>query len=365
MRLPLLSEVRVARAARPVTDRWQQMEVVPRDETLLGISFRPLQAEAFGLCVSSTLRALLAMPFDVVRLGAYWNRLEPAAGQLCFAELDEQVAAVEAAGKRIVLCVGAVKCFGYPEVFVPAHQHAPLPEGSLVEPGTHEELLEAAVEFVGRVVERYRHREAILAWQVEHEAVDPLGVEHSWRLSERFVRHEVDAVRAGDPHRPVVLNGFLPTSLPVRAQQWWRTRDQGDSLTVAGRLADIMGLDFYPRHALAGAGGLTCYLDGSGTPWAERYRRRLMERAEASGVRLMVAEGQAEPWEHVTDPPNPPGRVMFSCPPEKVIDSYSRCMSWGQPLWAYLFWGAEYWVLRQRSGDSRYLDAIKRILNHR
>jgi hypothetical protein len=308
----------------------------------------------------------LTLPFDVVRLGAYWSRLEPAEHQLCFAELDDQVAAVEAAGKRIVLCVGAVKCFGYPEVFVPAHRlRAPLPEGRLVEPGTHGELLEAAVEFVRRVVERYRDRKAVLAWQVEHEAVDPLGVEHSWRLSERFVRHEVDAVRAADPQRPVVLNGFLPTSLPVRAQQWWHTHDQGDSLTVAGRLADIMGVDFYPRHALAGAGGLTCYLDGARTPWADRHRRRLLERADTSGARLMVTEGQAEPWEHVTDPPSPHGRVMFSCPPEDVIANYNQCMGWGQPLWAYLFWGAEYWVLRQRSGDARYLDAVRRILDHR
>jgi hypothetical protein len=257
-----------------------------------------------------------------------------------------------------------VKGFGYPEVFVPAHRlAAPLPEGRRVEPGTHPELLEAALEFVRRVVERYRRCGAIVAWQVEHEAVDPLGVEHSWRLSERFVRYEVDAARAADPDRPIVLNGFLPTSLPVRAQQWWRTRDQGDSLAVAGRLADLMGVDFYPRHALAAAGRLTCYLDGSRTPWACRYRRRLLEQAKSSGVGVMVTEGQAEPWEHLTDPPNPPGRVMYSCRPEHVIDTYNQCMGWSEPPWAYLFWGAEYWVLRDGSGDSRYLDAVKRILD--
>ena len=366
MKLTLLAQLQLTRAARPATDRWQQVEVARRDETLLGFSFRPLQAEAFGLCPSSTLQELLTLPFDVVRLGAYWNRIEAAKRQLRFAELDEHVAAVEAAGKRMVVCVGAVKCFGYPEVFVPTRLlGTPLPEGRLVEPGTHPELLAESVEFVRTVVERYRHRRSLLAWQVEHEAVDPLGVEHSWRLSEAFVRHEVDSVRAADPDRPVLLNGFLPTSLAVRAQQWWRTRDQGDSLAVAGRLADIAGVDFYPRHALAGAAGLTCYLDGARTRSSERYRRKLFEEAERSGARLMVSEGQAEPWEHVTDPPNPVGRVMWSCPPEAVIDNYNQCMGWGRPLWAYLFWGAEYWVLRQRSGDPRYLNAARRILNHR
>ena len=43
-----------------------------------------------------------------------------------------------AAGKQIILCVGAVKTFGYPEFFVPAH-HLPKPlrEGALVEPADH------------------------------------------------------------------------------------------------------------------------------------------------------------------------------------------------------------------------------------
>ena len=47
-----------------------------------------------------------------------------------------------------------------------------------------------------------------------------------------------------------MMNGFLPTSLPVRLSQWWQTRDQGDSLAVAQRLADMVGIDYYPRHAL-------------------------------------------------------------------------------------------------------------------
>ena len=65
-----------------------------------------------------------------------------------------------------------------------------------------------------------------------------------------FVRAEVEAVRAAEPGRPVMINGFLPTSTPVRVQQWWRTRDQGDSLSVAQRLGrDASGIDSYPRHA--------------------------------------------------------------------------------------------------------------------
>ena len=92
----------------------------------------------------------------------------------------------------------------------------------------------------------------------------------------------------------------------------------------------------------------------------------VIERAAASGRRLMISEGQAEPWEAVTTPPSPAGRAMASCPPERVIENYNRCLvlarESGGALDAYLFWGAEYWLLRQQAGDGCYLGAFERIL---
>ena len=239
------------------------MPVEPRQATQLGVSFRPPQVDALGLDARSTLDQVLKYPFQLIRLGAYWNRIERSPGEFDPSELDWQVGAVEKAGKQIVLCVGPLKTFGYPEFFVPAHHLVtPLREGSLVKPETHRELLAAAIAVIKRIVQRYKDRTAIVAWQVEHEAVDPLGIEHSWRLSATFVKEEVEAVRKADPTRPIMMNGFLPTSTPVRLQQWWSTRDQGDSLAVAQQLADVVGIDYYPRHALFSLGGRTLYLEG-------------------------------------------------------------------------------------------------------
>src|SRR5579871_3331188 len=66
---PIASEVRVARALRPPTERWQQAPIAPRRSTLLGISFRPRQVDALGLDARLTLRTLLAYPFQLIRLG--------------------------------------------------------------------------------------------------------------------------------------------------------------------------------------------------------------------------------------------------------------------------------------------------------
>src|SRR5580698_9198077 len=357
---PALTELRLRRSAKPLTGRWQQLPVPSRGAARLGISFRPLQAAALGLDPDAALQALLAYPFQVIRLSAYWNRLEPSQGEFQPGELDRQLDAAEQAGKQVIMGLGAVKTFGYPEFFVPGHYLGqPLREGSLVQPDEWRALLDGAIAFLRRVVERYRPRDCIIAWQVEHEAVDPLGLEHSWRLAEAFVRSEVEAVRAADPSRPVLMNGFLATSTPVALQQRWRTRDQGDSLDVARRLADIVGIDFYPRHAVAAAGPVTLYLDGSAARRQRDRTRRLLDQATAAGRRLMLAEGQAEPWEAVTTPPSPAGRAMYSCRPEDLIANYSRWMGQVGPgrrvMDDYLFWGAEYWLAREQQGDPSYL----------
>jgi len=329
---------------------WQQMPVAPRGGCRLGISFRPRQVEAFGLDGRATLEQLLAYPFEVIRLAAYWDRIESADSAFDTAELDWQLEAAERAGKEVILGVGAVKNFGYPEVFVPKHHllATPLREGRLVTPQSHPALLAAAKRFISQIVVTYKSRASVVAWQLEHEAVDPLGVEHSWRLSEAFVRDELEALKAADPDRPVVMNGFLPMSPVVGLNQRWSTRDQGDSLAVAARLADIVGVDYYPRHALLRIGPRTLYVDGSGSPIPK-----------VAGRRVMFTEGQSEPWETTTTPPNPKERCLFSCGPEQLIRNFNAAMA-VKPE-AYLLWGAEYWVLREQSGDRSYLEAFARL----
>jgi hypothetical protein len=364
--LPLALELRLKQATQPLTDTWQHLPIESRRSTLLGISFRPPQVAALGLDMRTTLQTLLAYPFQLIRLGAYWNSIEPEPGIFDTDELDWQIDVAEQADKQIILCIGPLKTFSYPEFFVPAHHlRQPLPEHILIKPSAYSSLLAASTAFITRLVERYKDRKSIVAWQLEHEAVDPLGVEHSWRLDATFVEKEVVALRNADPTRPIMMNGFLPTSLPVYLSQWWQTRDQGDSLAIAQRLADIVGIDYYPRHALAAIGSKTLYLDGSKSPWQQLRRKQLFARTRAHKQILMISEGQAEPWEIVTIPPNPDKQGMFSCLPEQIIHNYNTCIRWSQPeapLYAYLFWGAEYWMLREQCADPSYLQAFARIL---
>jgi hypothetical protein len=365
-RLPLVSEVRLQRSTQPLTDAWQHLPIEPRGSTLLGVSFRTPHLETLGLDARTSLHTLLSYPIHLIRLGAYWNRIERTSGSFSYDELDWQIDAAEQAGKQIILCLGPLKTFGYPEFFVPEHHlRSPLPEHRLIKPSVYPSLLSAATEFITRLVNRYKQRKGIVAWQLEHDAVDPLGMEHSWRLDVSFVATEVEALKKADSTRLIVLNGFLPTSLLVRLSQWWRTRDQGDSLAVARQMANIVGVDYYPRHALRTIGAKTLYLDGSQRPWLHKRWQRLYTWTHTHQQQLMITEGQAEPWETVTTPPDPAQQGMYSCLPEQLIVNYNACLRESRPenpLYAYLFWGAEYWILRQQGADPSYLQAFARIL---
>jgi hypothetical protein len=112
---------------------------------------------------------------------------------------------------------------------------------------------------------------------------------------------------------------------------------------------------------LFGVGPVSVYLDGSRKRWQQRRRQTISRRVAWNGRRILVTEGQAEPWEAVTTPPSPDARAMYSCPPERLIGNYNQCMRWDD-ITTYLFWGAEYWLLREKQGDPSYLRAFERVL---
>jgi hypothetical protein len=303
----------------------------------------------------------------MVRLGAYWNLIEIQRNVFNFDDLDWQLDTVERAGAQVILNVGAVKTFGFPEFHIPSHYlPQPLPDGVVIGPENYPDLVSAAVAFVERVVDRYRNRSSIVAWQVENEPLEPVYFVHYWSLSRSLVQRELDALRRLDALRPVMINGNLPPALGETILQAWLTRAQGDSLTLASTVAQVIGVDVYPRVALAALGGKTLYLDCTGAPWNWAHQNRRVTSVRAHGQRVMVAEGQAEPWElsplHI--PPSPLHRAVYSCAPGDMIALYN---AWAgsaaiHPLYAYLFWGADYWILRAMQGDPQYLNAFARIL---
>lgn len=159
------------------------------------------------------------------------------------------------------------------------------------------------------------------------------------------------------------MRASLP-SLSVRISEAWLTRDQGDSLALAKEVSNIIGVDYYPRIAVSSLASKIIYLDTTKVPWGQGDRDNLAQWARSHGQKFMVSEGQAEPWERSTVPPDPQKYAPYSCTPQDLIENYNFWASCEEcrPLYAYLFWGADYWVLRKNNGDPQYLRAFARVL---
>ena len=243
------------RGARPLTDCWRRLPVAQRGTARLGLSYRPLQAAALGLDPGAVLRTLLAYPFELIRIGAYWDRLEPVPGGLRPGDLDRQLDAAERAGKQVIVCVGAVKSFGYPEFFVPPHHlHRPLREGA---PGhalaSRTGLLAAAITFVTRVggaVLRSRGRSSRGRLSTRR------STRSAWSTPGGCPKMFVARRGGGGPRRrpgPTGHDERLPAHLGAGGAAAV-VADQGSgrlARRLPQRLADIVGIDCYPRHALA------------------------------------------------------------------------------------------------------------------
>src|SRR5438067_9802290 len=134
----------------------------------LGYTYSPRQADYLGMPRRDTFTAALTLDASLLRLGAYWDELEPAPGRYDFASLDWQMDQAAASGRGVVLTVG-MKAPRWPEYFLPTWLKARVPRQDGVAISDQPEVRERTLRFVGAVVARYRDHPALRYWQVENE----------------------------------------------------------------------------------------------------------------------------------------------------------------------------------------------------
>jgi hypothetical protein len=376
-----LSELALANPNQPFTNAWRSRPVVPRRGMALGASFRPDVARALGLDPYDVLVRLLQEPVQLIRLGARWSDLQTPDGQFNPTSLDWQVATVARAGIPFILCVGAVKSFGYPEFFIPptlipqrllnAERQEPrtglasyLQNQPMLTAAAYPAILDGALRQIERLVAHYGNLTNLIAWQLENEAGDPVFFTPIKRLGNDFVERELAYLRALDAHRPILMTGTVATTFISWALVHWLTADQGTALAFAIPHADWIGANLFTRLAIAANvwDHEDLYLDGTRAFWSNWFLVRLASAVQAHGRKLLITEGQAEPWE-INGAGPLPGHAAYSCPPEAIIDTYNRAaqLQPQYPIHAYLFWGWEHWLAYERAGMPQYLQAFHRI----
>lgn len=309
----------------------------------VGFTFSPRQASYLDVSWRQAFHAAMQLMPNLVRLGVYWDEIEPSPGVYDFSGLDWLIGHTPSQS-GVLLSVG-MKAPRWPEYYLPAwlERGLKIPNGGDV--AADPRVRQATLHFIAHVVKHYRASGKVRYWQVENEPLDPSGP-HRWRLDAGFLAQEVGLVRALDPTRPIVINLFVDTS-PLGALPPWR-----EALARRARrllhLADILGLDIYPVRPITTAG---LRLSFTWPVWSWEQRVRALQRlARASGRQIWISEAQAEPWLPARLIPS--GRSpAHNVGPRLAASTVDRLRTDG--FSTILLWGVEYWYMR----SERYKDA--------
>jgi hypothetical protein len=313
----------------------------PARPLALGFTFSQRQAQYLNLPWGEVYDAALDLSPTIIRLGAYWDEIEPSEGVYEWSTLDAQLDGAAERDLDVILTVG-MKAPRWPEYFLPTwlERRLDLDDGANV--SEQKELRRRTLAFVERVVRRYRDHDAIAFWQVENEPLDPAGP-HSWKIGAGFLAQEVARVRQLDD-RPVIVTMFVEVYPMVLAP--WREREVRARAAMLLNLGDVLGLDLYPSRSYQSHGG-DWYFSWPAWMWKPTVVE-LQRLSQRMGRRAWIMEAQAEPWE--------PDRIVYteaplsrSIQPDVAAAAVRQLRDIGFDT--ILLWGVEHWYMRRERHD--------------
>jgi len=326
------------------------------ENTRVGTTFSQVQCEYLGLDWRETYQEILEMDLDIIRIGAYWSRIEKQKDKFDFRELDWQIEKAKGKNIPILLTVG-MKAPRWPEYFIPGwiKDNIDLRFGSSVSDNLI--IQERVLIFIAQVVNRYKEEDIIIAWQVENEPLSRSGAQELW-IRNDFLEKEIKLVRELDEKkRPIVLNAMTyPNGLLRFLTRFIYTQDP---IYATIRIAQIPALNVYPAIGHRVIGKKICFW----TAPRERikYLQRFVNDAKSQGKSIWVTELQAEPWE--------PGDLVhtreedaITCGAEDFIVTFHELRS--LDIDTIFLWGAEYWLYRKKQyNDNTWVNAFNEIAN--
>lgn len=300
-----------------------------KENVTYGVTFSKPFAEHLGLDWQETYLALLDdAGVKRLRLPSYWTEIEPEKNHYSFEDLDWQIEEAEKRGVKLIVTLGQ-KQPRWPECHIPDWAK------ELNEYERQDELVEAIKE----VVERYKYKESIVAWQVENEPFLPYG--NCPKLDKNFLDREIATVRSLDSRLIIISDsGELGT--------WYSAAKRADILgTTLYRIVwdDYFGYVHYPIASIS-------------------YRLKAAIIMYITGVeKIIIVELQAEPWGPKMIIDTPLEEQYKSMSPEQFRKNinYVKEIEFSE---AYL-WGGEWWYwLKTKKGDDRIWNEAKQIFKN-
>lgn len=303
----------------------------PAEEVAWGVNFSAKHASLLDTDWHASYEALLKdLEVRRVKVLTAWDEVEPEPGAYSFSVSDFLLNQAAVYGADVTLVIG-MKTGRWPECHLPAWAK------SL----SKEEQENRVLGLLGAYVDRYRHHPALVAWQVENEAMFPFG-DCPW-YDTSFLKREVALVKAMDPTRPVVVTDSGELSL------WWKAASIGDVVgTTLYRDAWFSEFDRTLTYPLPAA----------------YYGRKAWLVKTLFGKPVWNVELQAEPWGRslLYDLPLEEQRTLMT--PEKFRGIIAYAKRTG--LDTFYLWGAEWWyAMKEKHHDPVLWEAAREVLRAR
>jgi len=280
----------------------------PEYDFKYGVTFSNLYSEEIGLDWKENYLAILDdLGVKKIRLPVYWNRIEKEESAYDFSEIDWQVSEAAKRNAEIILVIGR-KVPRWPECFEPEWIKNK-------EVGIKNQAL---LNYLDKIVGRYKNNPAVKYWQVENEPFLPFGICPAF--DSKLLDKEIELVRKADPGRKIIVtdSGELSIWIP------------------AARRADVFGTTMY-FNVYTKMFGYFKYPIG---PNFFKFKKWLIGKF-AGQENIMVVELQGEPWLNDWTTNVPLEKQLNSFNAGNLEKNLEFAKKTGIPE-IYL-WGAEWW----------------------
>lgn len=305
------------------------------------------------------LRLLDEVKFDWVRLPFFWDMMVDENGEFN-SNFEDLEFAIEEANKRnieVVIAIG-LKTPYYPEYHLPKNIKEQIAFGSRI--GAEHAVSDDLISVNRKIIKRLEKHDNISHWQIENEPhlanVDNLKIDKS------LIFEEVKTVRDEDDlKRPVILNHVGPPSF----DREWR------SLVDLLNDSDSFGVNAYFKTQGTNLFSFSAFNKKVRVPWPNSLTWPVQSwyflspnyddlRNELAGRNrdLWVLEMQAEPYvrnlEYAKD-----GDFAFGASDIIKADEFLK----SKKVKYVGLWGANFWIYREKLGDTSWINAVKQVVN--
>lgn len=314
---------------------------------MLGTTLSIQEIQSKDLSLDYCIKLLLEMGFKLIRIPAYWSRIESKKDIYDFKELDRIIKKLSDNNINIVLTIG-VKSLRRPEFHIPdwlewKNKGKYLPNSKYFE--------QKAFKYFQIVFERYKIYNSIKWWQVENEPFDNIPSLGSYKISESFLEKEIKYIRDNDHNNRKIIT---TTTFPIDILS--RTIELFPSILKYRKqiyeTGDIIGIDIYPlityHFPFYKIRKLTTRFD-----WDN-----LLKFVKNQEKEIWITELQAEPWNSKILINKDIKTSNFEL--SNLISIYRKVRNLG--FRNILFWGSEFWIQQHKYGHKEWINTIKNIL---